>query len=170
VGKAITIGGEPHTVIGLMPPEYGFPFPGIDVWVTRLVSYTGLPAASVQNGGGFLLLVGRLGPGATVTTAAAGGYGAVQAVRQGTRGQSRCRSAGADECNAVSGELRGRHPARLVNPHRGGGAGAADCVGIRQAIGATRRDIVAMVLRQSIGISAAGIAAGAAAAVFATRV
>jgi putative ABC transport system permease protein len=40
---------------------------------------------------------------------------------------------------------------------------------IRQAIGATRRDILMMVLRQSVRLSAAGIAAGAAGAVFATR-
>src|SRR5262249_34104265 len=71
VGKSITVAGEPHTVIGVMPPEYGFPFPGIDIWVTRLLSYTGLPASSVQNGGGYLLLVARLRPGATLSTATA---------------------------------------------------------------------------------------------------
>ena len=69
IGKSITIAGEPHTVIGVMPPEYGFPFPGIDIWVTRLLSYTGLPSSSVQNGGGYLLLVGRLRPGATLSAA-----------------------------------------------------------------------------------------------------
>jgi len=40
---------------------------------------------------------------------------------------------------------------------------------IRQAVGAARRDILVMVLRQSFKLSAAGIAAGAAGAVFATR-
>jgi predicted permease len=72
VGKSITVAGEPHTIIGVMPPGYGFPFPGIDIWVTRLLSYTGLPASSVQNGGGYLLLVARLRPGAAISTAAAG--------------------------------------------------------------------------------------------------
>ncbi|MCC6367393.1 MAG: ABC transporter permease [Bryobacterales bacterium] len=72
VRKSITIAGEPHTIIGVMPPGYGFPFPGIDIWVTRLLRYTGLPASSVQNGGGYLLLVARLRPGATLSTAAAG--------------------------------------------------------------------------------------------------
>jgi predicted permease len=71
IGKPITIAGEPHTVIGVMPPEYGFPFPGIDVWVTRLLSYTGLPASSVQNGGGYLLVVARLRRGATLSASAA---------------------------------------------------------------------------------------------------
>ncbi len=70
VGKSITVAGEPHMVIGVMPPEYGFPFPGIDIWVTRLLSYTGLPASSVQNGGGYLLLVARLRPQTTLSTAA----------------------------------------------------------------------------------------------------
>jgi putative ABC transport system permease protein len=41
--------------------------------------------------------------------------------------------------------------------------------GIRQAICATRRNILAMVLRQSLRIGAVGIVAGAAAAVLATR-
>lgn len=70
VGKSITVAGEPHTVVGVMPPEYGFPFPGIDIWVTRLLSYTGLPASSVQNGGGYLLVVARLQPRTTMSTAA----------------------------------------------------------------------------------------------------
>jgi predicted permease len=71
VGTSITVAGEPHTVIGVMAPDYGFPFPGIDIWVTRLLSYTGLPASSVQNGGGFLLVVARLRQGADLSTAAA---------------------------------------------------------------------------------------------------
>jgi predicted permease len=71
IGKSITIAGAPHTVIGVMLPEYGFPFPGIDVWVTRLLSYTGLPASSVQNGGGYLLVVARLRRGVTVSASAA---------------------------------------------------------------------------------------------------
>ena len=71
VGRSITVAGEPHTIIGVMGPEYGFPFPGIDIWVTRLLSYTGLPASSVQNGGGYLLLVARLRPDTTLSTSAA---------------------------------------------------------------------------------------------------
>ena len=50
VGKSITVGGEPHLVVGVMPPDYAFPFPGIDVWVTRLLSFTGLPSSSPTLG------------------------------------------------------------------------------------------------------------------------
>lgn len=35
VGKTITLSGAPHTIVGILPPGFQFPFPDVDVWVTR---------------------------------------------------------------------------------------------------------------------------------------
>ena len=39
LGKTIPLDQEQYTIIGVMPPEYPFPGPGQDVWITRLMKY-----------------------------------------------------------------------------------------------------------------------------------
>jgi hypothetical protein len=34
-GRAATLNSTPHTIIGVLPVGFAFPFPGADVWVTR---------------------------------------------------------------------------------------------------------------------------------------
>jgi predicted permease len=35
IGKSITLGGAPYPIIGVLPPDFQFPFSGVDVWVTK---------------------------------------------------------------------------------------------------------------------------------------
>jgi putative ABC transport system permease protein len=70
VGRTIPLDRESYTVIGVLPPEYPFPFPGIDVWITRLSKYGGLQPEQIVQGAGFLRPLGRLAPGATMAAAA----------------------------------------------------------------------------------------------------
>ena len=70
VGRSIPLDQEAYTVIGVLPPEYPFPFPAVDVWITRVMKYGGIQPEQMAQGAGFLHFVARLSPG--VTTASAG--------------------------------------------------------------------------------------------------
>jgi len=35
VGKTVALAATPHTIIGVLPPKFQFPFSGLDVWVTK---------------------------------------------------------------------------------------------------------------------------------------
>lgn len=63
VGRAITIDGVQHTVVGVMPPDFNFPFGGIRMWVP-----TRDDAASRRSSNQYGL-VGRLRPGWTADRA-----------------------------------------------------------------------------------------------------
>jgi len=69
LGRVITLDQEPHTVVGVMPAEYPFPFPGVDVWVTRLVKFGGLQPEQMQQGAGFLRMLARMAPGVSLQQA-----------------------------------------------------------------------------------------------------
>ena len=69
VGRTVALDQEWYTVIGVLPPEYPFPFPGVDVWVTRLIKYGGLQPEQLAQGAGFLRPLARLGPGVTMASA-----------------------------------------------------------------------------------------------------
>src|SRR4029077_2268204 len=58
-----------YTIIGVLPPDYGFPSPAQDVWVTRLMKYGRFQPEQVQQGAGFLFAIARLSPGATIQQA-----------------------------------------------------------------------------------------------------
>jgi putative ABC transport system permease protein len=70
VGRAITLDQDRYTVIGVLPPEYPFPYPGVDVWVTRVMKIGVFSPEQIQNGVGYLRLLGRLAPGAKIEQAA----------------------------------------------------------------------------------------------------
>ena len=69
IGRAIPLDQEMYTVIGVLPPEYPFPAPGNDLWITRLMRYGGLQPEQIAQGAGFLNPVARLAPGATLAAA-----------------------------------------------------------------------------------------------------
>jgi len=69
VGGAISPDQERYTVIGILPPEYPFPFPGVDVWITRLMNYGGLQPEQIAQGAGYLRILARLTPGTTLAQA-----------------------------------------------------------------------------------------------------
>ncbi|MFB3112381.1 MAG: ABC transporter permease, partial [Gemmatimonadales bacterium] len=63
VGQTISLDKRPHTVIGIMPPAFNFPFGGVSMWIPYRVN------ANAERGVGSLLGVGRLKPGVTVAMA-----------------------------------------------------------------------------------------------------
>jgi putative ABC transport system permease protein len=71
VGKTITLDTVPHTVVGVMPSGFGFPVPGVDVWLTPPIVSSGvLPPAALLNSP-VLSVFGRLLPQAGLEQASA---------------------------------------------------------------------------------------------------
>jgi putative ABC transport system permease protein len=70
VGRAITLNGNPYTVIGVMPPRFDFPRlvtnERTDFWVP-----IAFDEARAERGGHFLRVVGRLAPGVSLPAAQA---------------------------------------------------------------------------------------------------
>ncbi len=66
VGKAITLAGEPFTVIGVMPNAFRFPALGTDLWATPAFDLK-----SRSRGDHYLFAVGRMRPGVAVGQAQA---------------------------------------------------------------------------------------------------
>jgi putative ABC transport system permease protein len=70
VGQTIDLAGRAYTVSGVLPPNFAFPYAGIDVWLTR-------PEESPQFNpqsralSPFLTVFGRLSPGVTLEQATA---------------------------------------------------------------------------------------------------
>ncbi len=70
IGQQVMLGSVPHTIIGVLPDGFEFPFPGVDVWVSRPAETSWLnprfwPFVNLLYG------VGRLQPGATLDQARA---------------------------------------------------------------------------------------------------
>ena len=64
VGHSIDVAGFPHTVVGIMPSNFNFPFANIDVWFPQ-------PAKDINQFSPLLVVFGRLAPGVTLTKATA---------------------------------------------------------------------------------------------------
>jgi predicted permease len=68
VGKTATLGSTPFTIIGVLPPRFQFPSPGVDVWMTAPSEWPLMsPKSRVDSP--FLSLFGRLKPGVTLKQA-----------------------------------------------------------------------------------------------------
>jgi predicted permease len=67
LGRIITLDGEPHTVIGVMPAEFSSPFPGVQVWVPWPMGSESIAA----RGNRFMRVVARLKPSITIRSAQA---------------------------------------------------------------------------------------------------
>ncbi len=63
LGKALTLDGRRFTVIGVMPPNFNFPFSGIDLWTTKVEEVGRLTPEQVRGGAGYLTGIARLKPG-----------------------------------------------------------------------------------------------------------
>ncbi len=68
VGGSITLGGAAHTIVGVLPVGFQFPFPGLDVW--RPFQPDTLPVQTRLNSP-MLSVFGRLAPGVEVEDASA---------------------------------------------------------------------------------------------------
>ena len=71
VGKPITLDQDVYSIIGVMPPNFAFPFGGIDVWVSRLADTGVFQPEQIRAGAGYLFGVARLRAGVTVEQAEA---------------------------------------------------------------------------------------------------
>jgi len=67
-GKTAEIGGTPYTVVGVLPPQFRFPFSGLDVWMTDPADSPELPPR-MRALTPFLVVFGRLKPGVTLMQA-----------------------------------------------------------------------------------------------------
>ena len=68
IGRSITLTGEGHTVVGVMPASFEFP-KGVDLWLA--FTATTHPHTLENRGATFLQAVGRLRPGVTLRQAEA---------------------------------------------------------------------------------------------------
>ncbi len=66
VGQTITLNAEPWEVVGVTPPQVTPPFRQVQVFAPRVFEVTGLTAAQVQNGAGYLQPLARIVDGATI--------------------------------------------------------------------------------------------------------
>jgi putative ABC transport system permease protein len=66
VGRQLTLNGQPHTVIGILPPDFQYP-PGRELWAPRQPRNNDRQV----RGASFIRVVGRLKPGISVAEAQA---------------------------------------------------------------------------------------------------
>ena len=69
VGHSIVLSETPYTVIGVMPPDFPFPYADTDIWISRIRDYPGLQQEQIRHGAGYLMGIGRLLPGVTLDQA-----------------------------------------------------------------------------------------------------
>jgi predicted permease len=61
IGKTATLNAVPYTVIGVLPPNFQFPAPDVDVWVTRPAEFSAIPPQAWPRTP-ILIGLGRLKP------------------------------------------------------------------------------------------------------------
>src|SRR5262249_419988 len=71
IAQSLTLDGNSYTVVGIMPQEYQFPFPGIDIWAPKVFEINFLTQEQVSRGAGYLYAVARLNPGVDLSRARA---------------------------------------------------------------------------------------------------
>jgi putative ABC transport system permease protein len=71
LGRSVNIDGHPVTIVGILPASFRFPlqFPEPDIWMPRISDPPFLKPEQVQTGAGYLSMIGRLRPGASLTAA-----------------------------------------------------------------------------------------------------
>ncbi len=67
-GKTATLASTTYTIIGVLPPRFQFPSPGVDVWMTAPSEWP-LMAPKSRLDSPFLTVFGRLKPGVTLEQA-----------------------------------------------------------------------------------------------------
>jgi putative ABC transport system permease protein len=71
IGQTLTLNGHLHTVVGVMPPGFRFPFEAepVEFWTNFTPHAEGPGALTAQRGNHAMQVVGRLKPGVTVAQA-----------------------------------------------------------------------------------------------------
>jgi putative ABC transport system permease protein len=70
VGRSVNLNSAPATIVGVLPPGFAFPAPGLDAWVPQPAQYSGLPP-QLRRSAGYLIGIARLRPGITIEQARA---------------------------------------------------------------------------------------------------
>src|SRR5258706_461927 len=68
VGRTATLAATSYTIIGVLPPHFQFPFPGVDAWMTAPSEWPIVPPKS-RALSPFLAVFGRLKPGVSLEQA-----------------------------------------------------------------------------------------------------
>jgi putative ABC transport system permease protein len=59
VGRVVLLDGEPHTIVGVMPPRFWYSYPGVDIWAPFYIT------GSEHRSSHYIRVLGRLEPGVT---------------------------------------------------------------------------------------------------------
>ena len=70
-GRTVVIDTAPHTIVGVLPAEFDFPFPGVDVWVPRPSEWSRLSPRYPRDKITIIIGIGRLKPDVTLEMARA---------------------------------------------------------------------------------------------------
>jgi predicted permease len=68
IGRTVTLDATPYRIIGVIPPHFAFPFPGVDLWLTAPSETPRIPLRA-RTLSPFLSVFGRLKPGVTLAQA-----------------------------------------------------------------------------------------------------
>jgi len=66
--QTLVLDNQSYAIVGVLPEGFGFPFDNTDVFIARPFELEGMPRDLLERGSGFLLVHGRLKPGATLET------------------------------------------------------------------------------------------------------
>ncbi len=182
VGRAISLSGEPYTVVGVLAPEFRLPAWDVDIYVPVWVAY---PVAAAERGVHFLRTAFRLAPGVSPVAARA----------ELASVMARLAEAHPDEDKGMTPELmpllerivgESRRPlwilagavgmvlliacANLANLLLARASGRRAELAVRTALGAPRSRLVRQILTESLVLAVAGGACGMALAIWGTDV
>lgn len=69
LGSTLTLNGRPHTVIGILPPSFSYPYGTADLWLTNTAEPPMYGTQQVRDGAAYLNVTARLAPGVSLSTA-----------------------------------------------------------------------------------------------------
>jgi putative ABC transport system permease protein len=179
LGRPVTLGQDVYTIIGVMPPEFPFPYKGTDVWATRVMRYTALQAEQIRNGAGYLMAIARMRQGVGATQAEAEVRMLGQGYRRDHPGSPDADPRGQLDLRPLQETLvEDIRPTLLILTGAVGfvlliacanvaglmlarASGRAKEMVIRAALGAGRATLIRQLLAESLLLSIAGAVAGA---------
>ncbi len=179
LGRTITLDGEPHTVVGVMPAEFSSPFPDVQLWVP----WPSGAESIAPRGARFMRVIARLKPGVTIERGQADMDTIARRLAQTYKEDAGVTAYLISAAEQITGSVR---PALLVLLGAVAFVLLIGCANlaslllarsaarekefaIRAALGADRWDLVRQLLTESVLLSVLGGAAGILIAAWAVR-